>query len=210
MIYVLDIDGTLIDSSKRHGALLRSLLDERSINYSQEVEREYLEYKRNGNTTMQYLTEVLQISNEESKEITREWVEHIEDWEWISMDVLYDDTIPFLERVSTNNTIYYLSSRQNDNNLKKELVALGLLKYAKEVFVVSPKEGYLGKANVIKNWIKHYQEPIVLIGDTEIDERAANYSNINVIILNRGFRSKKYWMSLSVMSVSSLTEEVDL
>ena len=50
----------------------------------------------------------------------------------------------------------------------------------------------------------------MLIGDTEIDERAANYSNINVIILNRGFRSKKYWMSLSVMSVSSLTEEVDL
>jgi len=207
MIFVLDLDGTLIDSSKRHGALLKSLLDKRNIKYPQGVESEYLEYKRNGNNTTHYLTEVLRLEDSESNKIVREWVEHIEDWKWITKDVLYDDTIPFLTKIGKNNTIIYLSNRQNEVNLIKELSRLQILQYANYVYVSNPNNGWKGKSQILSNILEnHTALEITIIGDSEVDEKAAYDNGIRVFLLNRGFRSKNYWNSRGLSSICSLNE----
>ena len=206
MIYVLDIDGTLIDSSRRHGALLKSILDNRNIKYEQGLENYYLEYKRNGNTTMQYLTEVLQLGIAESKEIAREWVAHIEDWEWISMDVLYDDTIPFLTAIGENNRIIYLSNRCNKKNLFRELSMLQIQHYAAYTYISNPKNGCEDKSQFLQKIKKEALDEILVVGDSEIDKETAERNNVNVVLLNRGFRSKYYWDKVGAISYYSLRE----
>ena len=100
MIYVLDLDGTLIDSSIRHGELLRDILNKYNINCSVNFENEYLEFKRNGGSTFYYLQDVMGLSKVLCTEISRKWIEHIEDWKWLLKDILYDDALPFLNRIS--------------------------------------------------------------------------------------------------------------
>lgn len=204
MIYVLDLDGTVIDSSARHGALLKSILDSKNISYPDDFEIDYLKYKRNGNSTFNYLTEVLKCDYTISKKISKEWVEHIEDWEWIVMDELYKDSIPFLNLISNNGVVYFLSSRKSKRILKQELECLEIIKYANRVYVVCPSEGYEGKTRIIKELLKKHNDGILLFGDTEIDYKTAINTGIKKYILNRGFRSKEYWDMQGIKSYSSL------
>ena len=200
MIYVLDLDGTLIDSSARHGALLKAILDDRKVFYPSNIGEEYLEYKRDGNTTFQYLKNKLHLDDCAAKAISREWVNHIEDWKWISLDILYPDSIPFLRNAVNNNTIFYLSCRRSKDSLLKEIEELHIAEYAQKVYVISPEEGYNGKKAIIKRIANEYSDRICVFGDTEIDEKAAKGENCEVYLLNRGFRSKKYWESQSILS----------
>lgn len=204
MIYVLDLDGTLIDSSIRHGELLRDILNKYNINCSVNFENEYLEFKRNGGSTFYYLQDVMGLSKVLCTEISRKWIEHIEDWKWLLKDILYDDALPFLNRISKENTIVYLSSRQSITNLFKELNSLCIDRFAKEIFVSNPLDGYKGKEHYLKE-IKHmYQDKIVVIGDTEVDAKAANSENCEFIAINRGFRSVIFWNQIGIRSFDSL------
>ena len=206
MIYVLDLDGTLIDSTARHGALLKTILDKRGIEYPTDLENDYLRFKRNGQTTVHNLADRLELDYSVSKAVAKEWVEHIEDWEWVSLDVLYEDSIPFLEKVSKTSIIFYLSSRKSHVCLLQELEKLQITRFAEKVFCVSPKEGFQAKSAVLNQIKRVYQERIIVYGDSEIDYKASQSAGCESYLLNRGFRSFDYWNSIGIMSHYSLLE----
>ena len=204
MIYVLDLDGTLIDSTARHGALLKALLDNSKIEYPINLEDDYLTHKRNGYSTKHFLQEKLLLNEKQSNEISSQWINHIEDEVWVAKDKLYDDAIQFLESIYSKNMVVYLSSRLREDILLQELDGLKIDHYASGTFVSNPSEGVYGKEKHLKTLKSTHNEQIIMIGDTEIDYHAAINANCDFFVLNRGFRNKQFWDVQGILSHPSL------
>ena len=74
-IFIMDLDGTLIDSRKRHAVVMEEILahTKRSID-----PEEYMNYKAEGNSGLKYLNEVMGIDMPDAREIQQEWKARIE------------------------------------------------------------------------------------------------------------------------------------
>lgn len=197
MTYVFDLDGTLIDSSKRHYVLMKRLLVKEGIEIVSNFSKEFLGFKSDGHTGIEYLTNVLGLPKNKAKSIQDEWVDHIEDDSLLELDILYQDALPVLSKI--NEEILFLTVRENKEGLETELGRLGLSKYNTEII----RHGE-SKATVLKRL-----DECIMIGDTEIDYQASIDKGCKSFILNRGFRSKKYWDSKNVLSHSSLLKLIE-
>ena len=204
MILIFDLDGTLINSKKRHSILMEKLLKKHKINIPYNFEKEYLNFKDCGNSNKNYLSSILNLPLELVNEICAEWINEIESDELIEYDVLYDETIFILEKLKNDNVIIYLSSRARKNTLINSLRKLKIYDYASEIYVTNPKDGYEGKSQILEKIKKSTDDKIVMIGDTEVDYMAARNQNIQSYILNRGFRNKGYWNHKKVKTFDNL------
>lgn len=204
MTIILDIDGTLINSSNRHYLLLEELL--KSENMKVHLDKEdYLNYKRSGGNNLNYMISRLLLDEEVACKINQEWIAQIENKNWIKYDNLYEDTIDFLENIKKRNVnIYYLSSRHNKENLMDELEELGIKKYANQIYIVDTKNQIEEKRKIISKIKKEHQDSIYMIGDTEVDYYSAEKNNIKYMILNRGFRSKSYFDKINIKTYNNL------
>lgn len=198
MTYVFDLDGTLIDSTKRHWMLMKELLLNRNIRVPMSFANEYMEYKRNGYSGFNYLMSILQLDSSIANEIQNEWVEHIEDNKWLNLDTLYFDTNSTLQRIKDK--ILFLTIRENKEGLKKELERLSLNDY--EAVILDHKGS---KADVLRNIGN-----CIMIGDTEVDYRAAIDAGCVMYILNRGFRNVSFWSEYGIRTYCNLLKLKDI
>lgn len=207
MIYIFDLDGTLIDSKQRHQHVLDDVLCRQNINASSNIRINYLNFKAAGHSTYDYLLHVLQLDDEIAKNINKMWVQSIENEEYLADDSLYHDTLPTLQSLSdSQHQIIFLTARKNKRGLLQELENLQIDKYAQAIYVVSPLNAEAEKLNIISNLGNNLS--VIIVGDTEIEYKIANKLGVRYIILNRGFRSKGYWDELHVPSYSSLIEGI--
>jgi len=205
MIFCIDLDGTLIDSTERHYILFKKIMSNYQLNDERIRKLDFLEYKRDGYSTKSFCKKVLNLSDKIAEEISKEWILHIEDKEYIDLDKLYPDAIPFLKELSESiNTITYLSARSNRDLAFNELKELDLLLYASEVYIVSPNNSIREKREVVKSLMQ--SDSVCMLGDTEVENSIAEEFGLISFILNRGFRSKKFWDQKNINSLSSLTE----
>ena len=195
MIYVFDLDGTLIDSTFRHGYLMGRLLREEGIEVEESFWDRYLNLKREGLNSKAVLRDVYGFEEGLVDRVVKKWVEQIES----------DDSIETLERIKVRgNKIYYLSLRQREDAAIDELKRLGIYDYAEEVFIGKPSEGVqykVGKLRLLKSIDK-----IKMVGDTEVDYEAAKNVSSSFVGLYRGFRSKSFWDGMSIHSIKDLKE----
>lgn len=225
MIYILDLDGTLIDSSKRHYILMEQVLEAFADAYAEDearpfVPEEFMNFKAAGNSGKKYLTEVLQIEEETALRIMNAWGRKIESPEMMAYDCLYEDTLPFLEELKKRkDTILFLTARKNEKEVKDELKQLGIASYAKEVLVVDPLRGAQQKLEVVQNLLagkkrngrkilrgEVQKEDLCIVGDTENEYLLAQELELRSFILHRGFRSKEYWEKKQVISYEGLMD----
>lgn len=202
MRYVLDLDGTLIDSSERHYLLMQQILDKKSYN-----SEEFMRYKADGNSGKKYLTECLNLPEAAALEIMTLWQAQIEEEQWLAYDKLYPDTLEFLDWIkSRDKRIYFLTARQRKDAVLNEVKRLGIADYANEICVVSPSEALEQKKAFVKKIQDHCinNGSVYIVGDTENEYQLAKDLSLPYSILNRGFRSKKYWDEQGVSSISSL------
>ena len=193
MTYVFDLDGTLIDSTERHWRLMESILAGHGIRCDNDFAADYMYYKSSGNSGKSYLTDVMCLDPDTAETIQKEWIESIEDEEWLMYDRLYDDALPTLNRLT--GSILFLTIRENRDGLIKQLKDLGLDKYRLEVLSHKDK-----KSDVL---IK-IQGEVLMTGDTEIDLAAAKEAHCGFYMLNRGFRNKAYWDRQGITSYEDL------
>lgn len=209
MIFVFDLDGTLIDSSKRHYVLMEKLLKE----YAPEIEfdaKAFMEYKCLGNSGFKYLTSQLNMSEELARKIMDAWKANIENEEYMEMDELYPDTIRFLDVVKRKGyKMIFLTARNARSTTMKQLEKFGISGYPEMVFIVSPARPTEEKLDVIMTYLETGQEPII-VGDTESEYDTAYSAGINYFIVNRGFRSKKYWEARDVITLDDLQSLADI
>lgn len=193
MTFVFDLDGTLIDSTARHYILMRKILSDKGISVASGFDESYMKYKADGNNGKKYLTDVLGINEADAALIQREWVKQIEDESYLLYDKLYDDSISTLNLI--NDSIVFLTIRSNESGIRNEIKRLGIDKYP--LIVLSHG---MDKADAIKD----INDKVTVIGDTELDYKAAIDTGSDYYILNRGFRSKQYWDQRGVISHSDL------
>ena len=209
MIFVLDLDGTLIDSSKRHYVLMKKILEKKAPEILFDSE-DFMNYKALGNSGKKYLISKLGLSQELSDEIMEEWRSNIENEEYMAMDELYPDTIQFLDALTRKGyPIIFLTARNNRKNTIKQLENLNISGYADMVYVVSPNRATEEKIEIIMTYLEIGKEPII-VGDTENEYDTAYAAGINYFILNRGFRSKEYWNKRDVITLDDLKTLSDI
>ena len=204
MTYVFDLDGTLIDSKKRHYLLMAELLKKKNIVVSESFADDFLRYKADGKSGLNYLVNVIGLTKKESEEINQLWISNIEKDYWLNSDVLFYDAIETCEKCIENGIeIVFVTCRHNQSGTLHQLNALGLTKYAKEIFIIDPLKQ--DKNTTVKK-ITATTKIDLIVGDTEVDYKAALSIDCLYYILNRGFRSKKYWDKMNVLSYENLSE----
>lgn len=204
MIYVFDLDGTLIDSKVRHYALMERLFKKNGILPTEFFPADYMQYKSEGNSGLNYLMNVMRLPKEIAQELNIQWINSIEKEELLCLDVLYGDSIETCNKCIENNIqIIIFTSRHNSIGTKRQLVNLGLEKYAYKTKIVDSY--YQNKVDEIRT-INQTEKIDLIIGDTEVDYCAAKTINCPFYMLNRGFRSKKYWDKMMVTSFEDLSK----
>jgi phosphoglycolate phosphatase-like HAD superfamily hydrolase len=196
---IFDFDGTLLDSRLRHKKVLEEVVEVICNNKKIPFD-DYLEYKANGFSTVQYLSEIKKIPTELSERIAKKWIALIEQPEFFEYDFLYPDVQKTLRNLSSNYDLYLLSARKSQEQLYEQVRKENIEMFFEKIICVSPFDAKKEKIMEISNI-----EGIVLsIGDTEVDKEAASYFEIPFYALNRGFRSEKFWEKQGVISYKDL------
>ena len=197
---VVDLDGTVIDSTKRHYLLLKKLLQDSSLSTTFSA-KGYLSYKRDGHSNYDFLTKKINIDPELANKIQTEWIANIESQEWIATDVLYPDAIKFLNNIkNSGHRIIFLTIRQNPKTLHYELKKLHLTSFPEQV-IIAQKDKIAALHDIPYN-------QKLLVGDTEVDFNAAKNANIISFILNRGFRSPRFLHKLGINQTYKNLDEI--
>ncbi len=217
MIYVLDLDGTLINSEERHWGLMGEILSGTVPEIMSGKASgmcydpvEYMRYKADGHSGYQYLTDRLGLSREAAGQIMALWQQQIEEERWLKTDTLYPDTLGFLNRLKQRQSkIIYLTARQNKEGLLQELKQLEIDGYADDIQVVPPADAGEAKKRVVETILAKTEEDegtVCIVGDTENEYHLARELSLTCFLLNRGARSERYWKERGVKSLASLDE----
>lgn len=196
----LDLDGTLVDSKKRHVEVLRDVLSEHGLSCSRIDD--YMEKKTQGFSTKWFLENCLKLDFQLSEKINKMWISIIEEERYLQLDSWYDDSLEFLlflKKSGYQNTI--ISARNNEVYARRFIQKSIQNQYIDDVFIVPSKNAIDNKLKVIRDGM---EEDSVIIGDTEVDYESAVISGIEFFILNRGFRSKTYWENKRIISYDDL------
>ena len=132
MIIVFDLDGTLIDSSKRLYCLFQRLIPE-----SEFSKFEYWELKRNKIDHQSILEKFF--PEREFDIFNKEMLSKIELPEYLSMDRVFPDTIETLECLSVSHTLVWLTARQSKERLMREMEWLHMDPYFDSILVTESK-----------------------------------------------------------------------
>lgn len=186
----LDLDGTLLDSRRRHRVVMDYVLSEKNIFLDTS---DLLSYKADGKNNLSWLRHK-GVDEEVASEINNRWIDLIEQDDFLDEDVLYPDTIRILNSLSKDNMLILLTARNNREGVMKQVERLGIKQYFDEICVVeTSKQTPLLKSKILSD--KNINE---FHGDTESDMEAALHAGCQFYATTRGFRSINFWNNKNV------------
>ena len=195
----IDLDGTLLDSRRRHVEALLRVAGHLAIPFSEDKARCYFELKCNGATGVEALR---QLNVPAAEDIAQRWLALIENTEMLTLDKLYPDTLEVLKRQQHAGDIFVLvTARRDSAAVKHQIASLGLEPVLHEIIVLNPMDQTRSKAIATKN---HGLQAVV--GDTEVDLGWAENLSVPFFASAFGFRSVEYWRQQNVDTYASLSE----
>ena len=179
-----DLDGTILDSRKRHEIVMNDVLQKHDVPLDAST---LVAFKSEGRNNIDWL---LSNSLDESlaKEINNDWVSLIEDKKYLKADVLYDGAIGTLKDLSMNNDLFLVTARSNKNNALAQIKNLGIAQYLSGISVVPA--GSAAPALKAKELAKYRAD--CFVGDTESDYKAAEIAKCKFHAVSSGFRSESF------------------
>ena len=200
----LDLDGTLLDSKLRHKRVLEDIFYV-CTGISDIDVADFVDYKADGNNTKKYLMDKFLLPEGDADILSKGWTEHIEDLDYLAGDNWYFDSMLFVKCLKESDYCNIIvTARQNEEAVIKFLEESLLAPYIDNIYVADPMNAATSKIDIINN-IGIGKESIY-VGDTEADYKCAKELGIKPYILNRGFRSKNFFDSKGIDSVSSLLD----
>ena len=182
---VLDLDGTLINTSPRHYVVYRTIVHQFGI--TPLPFNAYWKTRRQGLSNLDVLKENGLSSRHEAL-AAEMWLTNIESLEMLKQDQVFPGGMLWLEINQANVGFVLVTLRSHPDNLFNQLDWLGLTPFFKNVLVVphQPKP-HCAKANAVKTTID--ANILIWIGDSEVDMLAAKLLSVPAIGVNSGMRS---------------------
>lgn len=193
-----DLDGTLLDSRKRHEKVMSDVLNKYDIKLDP---ADLVSYKAEGHNNKDWLLSK-GISEDKAKQINSEWILLIENPEYLAADFLYPNIIQILNNLSEENDLFLITARNNKNNAYKQIEKLGIKQYFTGISVVDS----CSKTSTLKAVELNKFKINCFMGDTESDYNAAQIAGCDFKAVGYGFRSENYWKGLfkSVLVLDSI------
>lgn len=185
-IIFLDLDGTLLDTSKRHYNLYKDILNGKGLTESVLNEENFWHMKRTPKKTRDILSESL--PDEIIAIFEEEWLQKIEKMSYLQYDEPFPEIKGILSYLNKEFDLVLVTLRNNTENLHWELANLGLDSYFKSVI-----NGKGPKKNLVESYLtSNYKGKCLIVGDTEEDIKTGLKLNIPTISVTWGIRSKEF------------------
>lgn len=180
---VFDLDGTLLSCRPRQIAALRAVSGLSGADLSA-----IWRAKRDGLTTRDALLQV-GLCVKRADDIVRNWIRVIETPYFLSYDRLLPGAAEALRvcRTSGMHTVI-LTARQSLRGVMLQCHALRLHTMADEILAVDPRDGVMRKTREL-----HRLSPQAVIGDSEVDAKAAAAAAVPFFAVSSGQRSPAFF-----------------
>lgn len=204
----LDLDGTLLDTSKRHYKIYKDILDEKGLMCGKAVlsKEKFWHMKRNRKKTRDILPKSL--SDEIIASFEAELLHKIEKKSYLQYDEPFPGINEILSCLNKEFDLVLVTLRNNTENLHWELSNLGLKGYFKTII-----NGKGPKKNLVENYlINNYKgETCLMVGDTEEDIKTGLELDIPTISVTCGIRSKEFLEQFNPdFYINDLKEIIDI
>ena len=197
-----DLDGTLLDSRKRHEIVMSDVLKKHGIDLDTSG---LVAFKFDGHNNIDWLLSK-GISEDNAQKINKEWISLIENAEYLKADFLYPNVRDVLSNLSKENDLFLVTARSNKENAYKQIKQLGIVQYSTGISVVDTcSETASLKAVELKKFHAEY-----FIGDTESDYKAAQIADCDFYAVGYGFRSESFWRKKDIKIVRNICDILDV
>lgn len=197
----LDLDGTLLDDTKRHYATYVDVLSQPDLRGHPIPEKEYWTLRREGKPP----AEILKHSRLFPTKLAlfgERFEERLETPEMLALDALRPGTETALGKLYTKTPIVLVTQRRSLEDLENQLASMKIRKYFATVLSGAPQKTrrvdkhtrFKHKAGLVRARYKLLPTEAVYIGDTETDVLAARDLHFEVFLVENGHRTKEFQM----------------
>ncbi len=177
-----DFDGTLIDSRMRLYQLFQHLVPSSTFTFDQ-----YWALKRDKINHAQILKNYLSFGNEEIKHFEIEWLEQIEQDQWLQYDKPLEGVHAFLESLAFLKVeLFLVTARQSKAAVVRQLKNFQWASLFEEVLVTEQRTD---KAQLMLPYVTSKED--WMIGDTGADVQEGKKVGIKTAAVLTGFRTQE-------------------
>ena len=203
-VVVLDLDGTLLDTSVRHYGvycLIAQSMQMRILPFSA-----YWQHRRRGLSNLEVLLQngLLQGNRTLADSM---WLEHIESVEMLKLDRLFPGVVGWLQAWEDTVRFALVTLRSDAQALKVQLARLGLSPHFRHVLIVPHQaDAARGKAIAVKDSI--HGNILAWVGDTELDMQAAQWIGARAIGVTSGMRTAQVLLAAGADDIFNVVTEI--
>jgi len=182
----LDLDGPILDVSKRYYKVFLDIAGGKT----KLSRKDFWELKKKKTPWPKIFKKAgLKIKKDD---FLKFWLWCIEGRIYLVLDKIHPNVKRRLSSLSKKNSLYLISFRQSEKNLFWQLKKLGIDKYFKKIIHCPHTSGkpWQEKVKLIRKNLKP-KEKALIIGDTEVDIRAAKIVGIKSVGVTSGIRTKE-------------------
>lgn len=187
---VIDFDGTIIDTKKRHYSLYFELCKNHNLNILSFDE--YIVFRKNSYSNINVVESNNILNKNIRSNILNTWINSIETDNYLLHDTIFDGVRLWLERISNKFDLYLISLRQNSRGGFVQLKEMEIASYFKKVyFIPHGIDPVYSKTKVYENSGGIINRSLCWIGDTEVDILSAKKINSISIGVLTGMRNNQ-------------------
>lgn len=179
----LDFDGTIVTCQHKQMTLLKAVANQ----FHEKVDCTTVwKEKRSGRSTLEILLSH-GMSKKVAGNVTDEWIRQVELFQWLQLDSVMPGLETLLKKLKEKYRLVLLTARNNPWNLIIQVRNCGLYDCFDVIDVVRPSCAATDKSSRLEGY-----RPLVFIGDTESDYRAARNAGVAFMGVASGQRSYEY------------------
>ncbi len=204
---IVDLDGTLIDTSKRHFTVYQDISTELKI--TPFPFNRYWTLRREGKSNLDVIKmNSGELTRSQEKLVEERWLEKIESLTYLNLDRPFEGVLEWLETTREKINIALITIRSQTENLYIQLKYSRWIDFFNQIIIRSHKDHpALSKINAVSTKIPF---PFLWIGDTEADILAAKALGVYSIGVASGIRNEESLLEYGADEVYKHITDIDI
>lgn len=175
----LDLDGTIIDSSRRQFAVLKEI-----ARFADQLSyKEFWELKRKGISSYEILKYKVDGFDMGRATLRKLWMDEIEQHKYMDLDRLQPNADDVMRKASVRSEIYIVTGRQDGPFTQLQMERLNLSRLVRFIMCTGSK---VSKSELVRNYKVGVTSKDRFVGDSEEDMTAASELGVEGILVENG------------------------